>query len=147
MFMVSIGRTTKQKRQTKLFIQVSMNLGRGASPPTPGEMVRRVNQMAVIYFLARTWRHFRTQKYFPLLFVRLVAFFLCAAAPGICAPLVECERSWWVVLGTVAEIACDIFESAAIECTIISAARTARETLFQVTLPVIGIAKFAGRGK
>lgn len=107
-------------------------------------MVRRATQMAVIYFVACTWRHVSRQKYFPLLFVVFVAFFLCAAAPGIYAGLGDCERSWWVVLGTVAAIGCDIVESAAIECTIL-AAKMAREILFQVILPVMGIAKSAGK--
>lgn len=90
------------------------------------------------------WHRVRSQKYSPFVFVALLALFLSLAAPAIYAGLSDCERSSWVVLGTVAAIVCDIVEATAIECTIVFTAKTARQTLSQVILPVMGIAKFAG---
>lgn len=51
----------------------------------------------------------------------------------------------WVVLWTVTAIFCDIVEATAIQCIFIFTATTARELLCQLTLPLMGIAKFAGK--
>ncbi|KAL0631022.1 hypothetical protein Q9L58_010124 [Maublancomyces gigas] len=126
-----VYRKDYQAEKTKLFIQVSEKLGRGASPPTATEIVRRANKNATVYFVARMWRCFCSEKYFPLLFIALVTIFLSGAAPAIYDGLEECQKSWWVVLGTVAAIICDIVVAAAIECIIIFNANTAREVLCQ----------------
>lgn len=131
--------------KTRLFILVSEKLGRGASPPTATEIVRRANQNAVVYFVAHVWRHYSSQQYFPILFVALVAIFLSGAAPAIFDGLDECQKSGWIVIGTVTAILCDIFEAAAIECTIVFNANTVWELLCQAILPLTRIAKFAGK--
>lgn len=45
----------------------------------------------------------------------------------------------------VATIVCDILEALAVECIIIPTTTTLRELLCQLLLPVMGIAKFAGK--
>lgn len=49
------------------------------------------------------------------------------------------------MLRTVAAIACDIVEALAIECTVHFNAKTAREPLCQLVLPIMGIANTVGK--
>lgn len=136
---------TYAAEKTKLFCLVSAKLGRGASPTTSEDIIRAVNEIAVLYFLRRMWRRVSMNKYSSLAYVALVTIFLSAAAPAIYAGLSDGEKSGWVVAGTIVPILCDIMEATAIEFTIIFTAKTARELLYQLILPFMGLAKFGGK--
>lgn len=95
--------------------------------------------MRKLLYARRSDRTRNRNKYFPLAYVALVTFFLSAAALAIYAGLSECEKSAWVVLGTVAAIVCDILEAVAIECTILITVKWARELLCQLVLSIMRI--------
>lgn len=130
--------------KTKLLILVSEKLGRGVTPTTSNDIIRGENEIAFLSFLRRMWRHLSGDMYFPAVYVALVTIVLAAATPAIYTGLSDYEKSRWVVLRTVAAIACDIVEALAIECTILFTAKTARELLCQLVLSIMGIAKTSG---
>lgn len=129
--------------KTALFTLISNKLGRGAS--TDSEIIKMSKENPYLFFIRSMWRCAGRSTYFPLVSVALVATLLCAAAPAIYGGLSECEKSAWVVLGTVTAIFCDIVEALAIQSTFMFSTNTARELLCQLILPLMGVAKFAGK--
>lgn len=138
-----VHRMEYSNEKTNLFTLMSYKLGRGAS--TESDVIKMSNENPYLFFIKSMWGRAAHSKYYPLVSVALVAVLLCAAVPPIYGGLSDCEKSGWVVLGTVTAIFCDIVEAVAIQSTFIFTATTARELLCQLILPFMGIAKFAGK--
>lgn len=142
---VAVQRIDYREAKRLLFNLVSAKLARGTPPPTANDLIRSANELAALFLLKRKWWQLSGHKFFPLAYIVLVAIFLCAAAPAIYCGLKECEKSGWVVLGVVAAISCDILEAGALACTMIVTADRARDLLCLFILPLMGLAKFAGK--
>lgn len=70
---------------------------------------------------------------------------LVTSAPFIYGSLAECEKSGWLIVGTVAAIVCDVLEVLAISITMIATAGRARSVLLKILLPTMLLAKLAGK--
>lgn len=130
-------------KKSQLFTQISVPLGLAPTPVKWEDIIKAANEPAILYSAKSFWKFITSHPYFPVFYVVWVLTMLATSAPYIYGSLTECERSSWLIVGTVAAILCDVLDVPAIAIAMIASAGRTRSVLLKCLLTVMVLGKVA----